>query len=208
MSRPAGYIWSFPRTDHLAIGVCARADEGISPASLRELTRSWIERSGAAGAGWTSYSWPIPTLSPGDLSREPVAGSRWMLVGDAAGLVDPLTREGIFFALKSAELAALAALEGSAPERIYDARIRDELHPELRRAALLARGFFQPGFMRLLLRALEESARIRAVMRDLIAGCQPYRGLAWRLLATGELGLAASLLRLKWGKAGGTYFAR
>ncbi len=131
-----------------------------------------------------------------------------MLVGDAAGLVDPLTREGIFFALKSAELAALAALEGSAPERTYEARIRDELHPELRRAALMARGFFQPGFMRLLLRALEESARIRAVMRDLIAGRQPYRGLGWRLLATGELGLAASVLHLKWGKAGGTHFAR
>src|SRR5438034_9596488 len=36
LADPPGYIWSFPRPDHLAIGICARADSGVSVEGLRE----------------------------------------------------------------------------------------------------------------------------------------------------------------------------
>src|SRR6185436_11397283 len=39
---PPGYIWSFPRPDHLAIGICAQADAGASAAMLRARTLQWI----------------------------------------------------------------------------------------------------------------------------------------------------------------------
>jgi len=117
-----------------------------------------------------------------------------MLLGDAAGLVDPITREGIFFALRSGAMAA-AALGERDPSRGYAARVGDELHGELRRAATLKAGFFRPRFTRLLVDALRESAAIRAVMIDLVAGRQPYRGLKRRLLGTFELGLAWRALR-------------
>ena len=61
---------------------------------------------------------------------------------------------------------------------------------ELVRAARLKDRFFQPAFVRLLLRALRQSAGVRAVMADLIAGRQEYRSLKWRLLKTLEVGLA------------------
>jgi flavin-dependent dehydrogenase len=116
-----------------------------------------------------------------------------MLLGDAAGLVDPITREGIFFALRSGMLAA-AALGGAAPQRVYADAVRDELHDELRRAARLKAGFFRPRFTSMLVDALNESAGIRHVMLDLVAGRQPYRGLKRRLLGTMEFGLAARAL--------------
>lgn len=50
--------------------------------------------------------------------------------------------------------------------------------------------FFQPRFARLLLTGLERSGRLRAVMADLVAGLQSYRGLKSRLAATLEVGLA------------------
>ena len=117
-----------------------------------------------------------------------------MLLGDAAGLVDPITREGIFFALRSGMLAA-AALGGGSPAQTYAGNVRDELHDELRRAARFKAGFFRPRFTSLLIGALDESAAIREVMIDLVAGRQSYRGLKRRLLGTLELRLACRLLR-------------
>ena len=117
-----------------------------------------------------------------------------MLLGDAGGMVDPITREGIFFALVSAEAAADSLLGSGDPAARYAARIRPLVYEELIRAARLKARFFNPRFTGLLIHALEESAAIRAIMLDLIAGCQPYRGLRRRLLATMELGLMMRMI--------------
>jgi flavin-dependent dehydrogenase len=103
--------------------------------------------------------------------------------------VDPITREGIYFALCSGQWAAEAILAGGAAAS-YSARVGDTIGRELARAARLKAGFFRPGFTALLMRALQQSGRIRGVMADLIAGTQGYADLKWRLLRTLELGLA------------------
>ena len=187
---PPGYIWSFPRPDHLAIGICAQADAGVGAAALRARTRAWIDRTGIAkSATLAPYSWPIPSLSAGAYDALPLAGERWALVGDAAGLVDPITREGIFFALRSADALAATLANGGSPAACIEP-IRDELTSELARAARLKAGFFRPAFVHLLLRALDESAAVRSVMTDLIAGRQNYATLKWRLIKTLEVRLA------------------
>lgn len=188
--RPPGYAWSFPRPDHLAIGVCAQADRSSAKA-LKAWTRRWIETSGVArgATALVPYSWPIPSLAPRDFDRERVSGPRWMLVGDAAGLVDSITREGIFFALQSASAAAEAILAHADPASRYDDHVRRHLYPELRHAARLKAGFFEPRFLRLLVSALDRRP-IAAIMADLVAGRQSYAGLRGRLLRTLEFGLA------------------
>jgi geranylgeranyl reductase family protein len=191
---PPGYLWSFPRPDHLAVGICAQADESSSAALLTR-ARTWIERNVDLASGGTleRYGWPIPSLGTRALDAERPAGTGWMLVGDAAGLVDPITREGIFFALQSAGIAADALLDrGTAPDR-YVERVRDEIHSELVRAARMKARFFQPHFIDMLLRGLNRSGRIRAVMADLVAGNQTYAGLRRRLLRTLEWRLMLEL---------------
>jgi geranylgeranyl reductase family protein len=195
MSQPAGYIWSFPRPTHLAIGICAQADAGATAGTLREHAARWIAAAGiAAGARLEPYSWPIPSLSAADFGRAALAGPRWALAGDAAGLVDPITREGIYFALTSGEWIA-DALIGGAGARRYAARARDEAVPELTRAAQLKAGFFRPAFTDLLMRGLQQSEAVRTVMADLIAGRQTYRSLKWRLVRTFEWRLAFNTVR-------------
>jgi geranylgeranyl reductase family protein len=197
VSDPPGYIWSFPRHDHLAIGMCGQADAGATAGALRRHTAEWIAATGiAAGARLEPYSWPIPSLCARDLEHLDVAGPRWCLLGDAAGLVDPITREGIYFALASGQWAAEALLTGD-PAASYTSRVRDEAAPELARAARLKAGFFRPAFTGLMMRALQQSGSIRSVMADLIAGRQSYAGLKSRLLRTFEWRLAArALLRV------------
>jgi geranylgeranyl reductase family protein len=198
---PPGYLWSFPRPDHLAIGICAAADGGTTVRSLRDRARAWIDSAGLAARGHRleAYSWPIPSLSGADLTNLAVGGDRWVLVGDAAGLVDPITREGIFFALRSAEFAA-DALSAAAPhpERDFDDRVHDEIVVELQRAAAFKARFFQPRFTGLLVDALCRSRQIARIMADIVAGVQPYRGLRRRLLLTREWGLAWGLIRTGW----------
>ena len=191
---PAGYLWSFPRSDHLAVGICAQADESTTP-DLRARALGWIERSPVPGGTLTRYAWPIPSLTAAALARERPAGDGWMLVGDAAGLVDPITREGIFFAIQSADIAAGSLLAAGDPAIRFAVQVRDEIHAELRRAARLKARFFRPHFIGLLLRALQSSAPIGEVMADLISGRQTYRGLRRRLLSTFELRLMLDLYR-------------
>jgi geranylgeranyl reductase family protein len=195
IAEPPGYIWSFPRPTHLAIGVCAQADTA-NVSKLRQGVAEWISRRRLAeGARLEPYSWPIPSLSARDFEAAKPAGNGWCLVGDAAGLVDPLTREGIYFALQSAEFAADAIAEDcpDGPRRYID-RVGDEIAVELAQAARLKATFFRPQFTSLLIEALRHSEAIRATMHDLVAGRQEYVSLKWRLLKTFEFRLAAKLL--------------
>jgi len=194
---PPGYIWSFPRPDHLAIGICASAVAGVTSGALRQIAARWIERTRLANphGKLEPYSWPIPSLNAADLDTVAIAGPQWYLVGDAAGAVDPITREGIFFALQSASFAADAiARSPGQRERHYAERMQSEIMSELRRAARLKDTFFQPRFTRLMIDALRRSAPIRSVMADLVAGAQSYRSLKWRLARTLEIGYATRAL--------------
>jgi geranylgeranyl reductase family protein len=189
---PSGYLWSFPRPDHLAVGVCAQADVSKST-QLLDLCGDWINAN-AGGGRRQRYGWSIPSLTEATLCREYPAGDGWMLVGDAAGLVDPITREGIYFALLSGRLAAESILSGVDPGALYVRQLRARIYPELLAAARLKARFYRPGFVGLLISSLQRSGRIRAIMADLVAGEQPYHSLRGRLLRTFEWRLMTELL--------------
>jgi geranylgeranyl reductase family protein len=186
---PPGYIWSFPRPNHLAIGICAQADAGATPKALRERAAAWIAQTGIADrARLEPYSWPIPSLRAASFHRLELAGPNWCVVGDAAGLVDPITREGIYFALMSGHWAADAAIAGESSR--YASRVRAHIIPELVSAARLKASFFRLASTGLLIEALQRSAGVNHVMANLISGRDGYAGLKWRLLRTLEWKLA------------------
>jgi geranylgeranyl reductase family protein len=206
VAQPAGYIWSFPRADHIAVGICAQAD-ATTVERLRALVLDWLgENQLHAGARLEAYAWPIPSLSRADFSSERPAGDRWMLLGDAAGLVDPLTREGIYFALLSAGFAADALTHERRPSAAYVERLGEDVYRELARAADVKARFFGSGFADLMVQGFERSEAIRQVMVDLVSGTQPYATLKRRLLGTFEVRLALQLLWLqvmgRFGRAG------
>jgi len=192
-----GYLWALPRHECLAVGIGAPAGM-VTSAQLQSEAAAWLHEAGLAGAGRLEpYAWPIPSLAVDDLDQQRPADDRWALVGDAAGLADALTGEGIYYALRSGELIASALVASrERPASRYLAGLARQLYPELRRAAALRARFFTPAFIALLVRALADSPAIRTVMVDLIMGAQPYRGLRGRLLRTGELTLAWRLLAL------------
>jgi geranylgeranyl reductase family protein len=103
---PGGYGWIFPKRDHANVGVGGWGTEG--PRLRRHLGRL----AASYGLPLTSLTdvkgHRLPTRRPGGR----VSAGRILLVGDAAGLVDPLSGDGIYEAFVSARLAADAILSG------------------------------------------------------------------------------------------------
>ena len=189
----AGYLWSFPRPDHVAVGICAQADESTSPALL-EAARAWIARGLPTGGALQRYAWPIPSLSEAALARERPSGPGWMLRGTPpASSIRSRARASTSRCARRISRPT-ASCRSAIQRACYAESIRDDIHDELRRAARLKARFFRPAFIGLLMRALQSSAPIRAVMADLVAGEQTYRGLRRRLLGTYELRLMVEMI--------------
>ena len=102
---PGGYGWVFPKADHANYGVGGWAAEG--PRLRSHLRRLCAEHGVDVAALTDVHGRRLPIRRTTAAARGPV-----LLVGDAAGLVDPLSGDGIFEALLSARLAAEAILAG------------------------------------------------------------------------------------------------
>ena len=108
---PGGYAWIFPKADHVNVGVAGWEREG--PNLRRHLGRLLAAHGIHTDAVVGLRGHRLPLRAP----HSPLAGNRVLLVGDAAGLVDPLSGDGIYEAALSAREAAAAAgrfLDGSA----------------------------------------------------------------------------------------------
>ena len=102
---PGGYGWVFPKGDHVNVGVGGWKEEAPQ---LRDHLARFCAAHGVAAEDLTdTRGYRLPLRTPG--SR--LAHGRAALIGDAAGLVDPLTGDGIYEALGSARLAAAVALD-------------------------------------------------------------------------------------------------
>jgi geranylgeranyl reductase family protein len=107
---PGGYGWVFPKGEHANLGVGGWLDEG--PRLRGHLARLALEHGvdPAALTGVRGHRLPMRRLGTA------AGGGRTLLVGDAAGLVDPLSGDGIYEAFVSARLAAEAILAGRPDE--------------------------------------------------------------------------------------------
>lgn len=113
---PGSYGWVFPKGDTLTVGVISARGEG---AATKRYLEDFIARLGLAGFE--------PGISSGHLTRcraddSPLSRGRVLVCGDAAGLLEPWTREGISFALRSGRLAGEWAVRIAESHDAVDAR--------------------------------------------------------------------------------------
>lgn len=183
-----GYIWVFPRCGHLSVGICGK---GVPAQELRaRLERFMVERSIPLKDA-RFYSHVLPSLEPAGWRNNRVAGEGWLAVGDAGGFVDPITGEGLYYALRSADLAAEVVLdEAHAPtlkHTAYRTLVTNDFAADLAFGAAIARRVFLGTFLlrsvpHRMVQFLRRSPRFYDLMQDLFAGTQSYLGLKSRLL--------------------------
>ena len=129
------------------------------------------------------YAARIPGLAPRTWDTRRACGDGWALLGDAAGFADPVTGEGIYYAMRSAELFAEAYLN-HAPEE-YERLWRKDFGGELKRASQMRRRFYGNFWGAPFTDRMIEFARghrgIRKVLGQLVAGDQGYVNLKKKL---------------------------
>jgi len=183
-----GYIWVFPRCGHLSVGICGKSQ----PAQvMRARLEQYMRERSISYRGATFFGHVLPSLTRHSWQRNRVAGDRWMAVGDAAGLVDPITGEGLYYAMRSGDLASRSILnESHAPEakaQAYRTMLREDFMADLEFGSLLSGRVYSSNFMfgtvpARMVQFTRRSPRFCALMQDLFAGTQSYLGLKSRLL--------------------------
>jgi flavin-dependent dehydrogenase len=187
-----GYIWSFPRNDHLSVGICGSMTAHTS-SQLRANLQSFVDNQKIPTEGAKFYSHVLPSPQERTLSHRGVIGRNWALVGDAAAWVDPLTGEGLFYAMRSGQLLGRSLAEGC-PEK-YPAWVKAAFSAELEFASRIVRRFYRGSFLGCavttrMVQFLQRNAVFRQLVSDLFCGTQDYTSLKQRLW--GHLGVTLS----------------
>jgi flavin-dependent dehydrogenase len=180
-----GYIWSFPRADHVSVGICGKMSKHSSQTLRRHLDQ-FVKDENISLDGARFYSHVLPSPQAHTLRRRRIVGRNWAMAGDAAACVDPITGEGLFYALRSGDLLAHALIAGQ-PDA-YPARLRAEVSADLEFAARIARKVFCGRFLggavtTRMVQLLNHSATFRDLIRDVFSGAQDYRSLKRRMWA-------------------------
>ena len=203
-----GYAWAFPRLDHISFGIATTQDAFVHK-PLDDLLWDFMvgyyrQREDPKAKLWAArkvdqerdqrirskltmaaerYAARIPGLNDKTWDTRKVAGNDWALIGDAAGFADPVTGEGIYYALRSAELFAESYLKDEAAS--YEQSWRNDFGAELKRAAQMRRRFYGNFWGAPFTERMIEFARghrgIKRVLGDLVAGEQGYTDLKKKL---------------------------
>ena len=203
-----GYAWAFPRPDHISFGIATTQDafehQPLDDLLWRFMIGYYQQCEGAKVRFWGDetettdstrvrkhlndtaerYAARIPGLAAKTWDNRKVCGDDWALLGDAAGFADPVTGEGIYYALRSAELFAEAYLKGKAPT--YEARWRKDFGADLSRAAQMRRRFYGnfwgAPFTERMIKFARGHHGVKRVLGDLVAGEQGYVDLKKKLV--------------------------
>ncbi|SHJ14571.1 geranylgeranyl reductase family [Shimia gijangensis] len=175
-----GYGWSFPKQGSTTVGVGGLLN---SNPDMKGQFSTYLK---AQGLDHDPRRFKGHYLPFGDFRVVPGRGAV-LLAGDAAGLVDPITGEGIALAMESGHLAARAALDAinaSAPETAldrYQVALKD-MHRSLRIARGIRRIVFAPGWQQTFVGAFRRSGTLRTQYLQLLAGQVEYPELARNML--------------------------
>jgi len=166
-----GYLWIFPKAGHLSVGIGTLRRERIE---LKKTLERVMARYGISLEGAKLHGHPVPIYQ----RHETISTKRALLVGDAAGLVDPFTGEGIRMAVKSAELAAQSILVGD-PAR-YQRSVHREIGRSLLVGGLLASVFYY--FPRVSFTLIARNPFLTQAMVDLVADRADYPSVVFRVI--------------------------
>ncbi len=183
-----GYIWVFPRCGHLSVGICGRGEPAYQ---LRARLEAYMVEKAISWKNATFFSHVLPSLQKPAWRHNRVAGQGWIAVGDAGGLVDPITGEGLYYAIRSGDLASQVVLsDAHSPEEkphAYRALLQRDFAANLELGSALARRLFSGSFLfgsvpKRMIQFMRRSPKFRELMQDLFDGTQGYMDLKARLV--------------------------
>jgi geranylgeranyl reductase family protein len=173
---PNGYAWVFPKKNCLSIGIGGmfRETKKMNP---RQYFKSFLKGLSYLPEGKAGKV--IGHLLPSFYDEnQKVSQGRFLLVGDAAHLMDPLQGEGIYYAVRSGMLAAEAILEwkreGTPPSDFYQKAVSFDIFENLKWALSLSHLVFR--FTKLAYRTLKRYPELGEIYIQVLEGKETYQG--------------------------------
>ncbi len=132
-----GYGWVFPKSDHLSVGIARPTEKARG---LKKVFQEFLDSLNFRQYEVTRRdAGVLPVLT----GRPVLVRGRALLLGDAAGLADPMTGEGIYNAILSARLGApaieKALVDGPAALNDYTQAVASTILPEMKEAFVFSR---------------------------------------------------------------------
>lgn len=178
-----GYGWVFPKSDSMTLGV---GGLHVRNPDMKARFHAYLRSRAPSLAAMDRIPCKGAFLPIGDYRRQPGQG-RVLLAGDAAGLVDPITGEGIAWALRSGQFAAEAvieALSGAGPDAALPAYRRrlSYIHRELDAARRIRALIYARPFRKVFPATLERHPALTTAYLRLLAGERDYTDLGSRVM--------------------------
>lgn len=178
---PKGYGWVFPKKGHLSVGILSHSKRLKNSRSLLE---TYMKTKGLHSGGEVK-SLRGHLIPFGPQGRILLANQNGLLVGDAAGLTDAVTGEGIYYALREAEMASKVisnSLEvNSAGLEEYNTLINKELVKELTYAKRL--GYVLYSYPLISHRVLKaKGQRLVEYQLEVMLGARTYKDLYHKMI--------------------------
>ncbi len=177
---PSGFGWVFPKREGLSVGIGGMFID-VGKTNLHQCFINFLNGLSYINKGEARKVMGHPLPSFYDEGQR-VSQGRVLLVGDAGYLIDPLTGEGIYYALRSGMLAAQAIVEskeqGISPSDLYQASVRLQIFENLKWALLFAR--FVNRFNKLSYQTLKHYPELGNLYLRVLEGRETYKGFVER----------------------------
>lgn len=167
-----GYGWVFPKKEYATVGLGGMVHK--NNVNMRQLfkifLKSLLKNGNSVPDKFSGF--PVPCHN---LIKKP-GHNNILLCGDAAGLVEPITGEGIYFAILSGKLAARSLLDTDDPTERYNRLIRKEILPLFRQALFMRPLFFNPRIFSYAMHKMMNNGKYCKYYLDLLSGELDYTG--------------------------------
>lgn len=168
---PYGYAWSFPKKNHLSLGVASARRTKIN---LKKFYNEYVEMLGIKEiVNQTQHGFQIPVAPRTD----GFVKNRVFLIGDSAGFADPITAEGISNAIYSGVLVTESIVESKLDyfkaKELYEQKLDKKLLPEIKTGLWLSKWFYEQKTIRNIL-LKKHGQRFSEAMADVFHGDRSY----------------------------------
>ncbi|MEM0493588.1 MAG: NAD(P)/FAD-dependent oxidoreductase [Candidatus Thermoplasmatota archaeon] len=172
-----GYAWCAPRRDHLSIGIGTNFSY---MKNIKNMFKNFISSHYPHVEIISRWGAKIPNVKNPKFYSLPCAGDNWILIGDAAGHVDPITGDGISYALWDAELSSEAIIKKD--PKSFDLFWRKSYSEKLISGCKMRRLFYNRFLIENLLKISSKSTSLSAMLYDIVNSKQDYQSLPKRII--------------------------